>query len=113
MRLISFFVAATLPALVAAAPTYHPTLSGDQFIAMLSMQHEDAFGYRERDRAYAYVDGVQDVAAGRSWCARQPVKTDELAYAAADYIKGLPAQQRKENAARLLATYLSTRYPCK
>jgi hypothetical protein len=111
MRRIAY-IAFLLPALAVAAPTYHSTLSGDQFVAMVSMQHEDAFGYRERDRAYAYVDGVQDAAAGKAWCAPQPVKTDELAYAAADYIKRLPAEQRKASAAPLLIAYLSSLHPC-
>lgn len=113
MRLISLFIAVALPGLSLAAPAYHPTLSGDQFIALLSMRHADTFGYRERDRAYAYVDGVQDAVAGNAWCAPQPIKTDELAYAAADYIKRLPAEKRKGSAAPLLVAYLGILFPCK
>jgi hypothetical protein len=113
MRHVSIFLAAALPAVLQAAPAYQPTLSGDQFVSMLAQQPKDAFGYRQRERAYAYVDGVQDAAAGTTWCAPQPVKTDELAYSAADYIKTLHADLRRGNAAPLLLAFLAHLHPCK
>lgn len=113
MRHVSAFIAAVLPALVQAAPQYQVDLTGDQFAAMLAKQPTNALEFRERDRAYAYLDGVKDASIGSSWCPPQPHKTHELAYDAADYIRNLHADLRRGNAARLLVVYLSTSYPCK
>lgn len=113
MKHVSIFIAAALPALALAAPTYQFDLTGDQFAAMLARQPTNALEFRERDRAYAYLDGVKDATIGSGWCPPQPRKTHELAYDAADYIKSLHADLRRGNAARLLIAYLSTSYPCK
>jgi hypothetical protein len=110
MRHVSFFLAA-LPIVAQAAP-YQSVMNGEQFAAMLAKQPANQFEYRERDRAYAYLDGVRDATLGTIWCPTQPRKTHELAYDAADYMRGLHAELRKESAARLLLTYLSKQYPC-
>lgn len=114
MRHVSFFLAAALPAIVQAAPVYDFTLSGDQFVQMMSQAHPMTDQqYQDRERAYAFMDGVKDAEVGKAWCPDKPHKTFELAYDAADYIKSLHADLRRSSAAKLLLTYLSTTYPCK
>lgn len=112
MRHISLYLAAALPGIVLGAPAYQFDLTGDQFIAMLAKQPVNEQEYRDRDRAYSYMDGAKDATVGSSWCPAGPHKTYELAYDAADYLRGLHADLRKGNAAQLLLTYLSKQYPC-
>lgn len=111
MRHISFFIAAALPALVQAAP-YQYDLTGDAFVAALQGRPASEQDFRARERAYSYLDGAKDATVGTAWCPPRPRKTHELAYDAADYIKGLHADLRKGNAAPLLVAYLSKLYPC-
>lgn len=112
MHHISFFLAA-LPALAMAAPPYQFDMTGDQFVSALQGKPASELEYRARERAYSYLDGAKDAAAGSTWCPTRPRKTHELAHDAADYIKGLHADLRKESAAALLLAFLSTTYPCK
>jgi hypothetical protein len=112
-RHASLYLAAALPALAHAAPAYQFDLTGEQFAAALAKQPTDPFTLRERDRAYAYLDGVKDAIVGKEWCPPQPRKTHELAYDAAAYIRSLHADLRQGNAARLLVAYLATTHPCK
>jgi hypothetical protein len=113
MRHVSAFLAAALPALIQAAP-YGFSVSGDEFVRLMSHQHPMTDQqYAEREKAYAYLDGVKDAEVGKTWCPDKPHKTFELAYDAADHIKTLPADERRTSAAALLLVYLSNRYPCK
>lgn len=96
-----------------APATFPYSLSGDQFVQWIGQsQPVSEADYRNRDKAYSYLDGVKDAAAGTAWCPAKPHKTFELAYDAADHIKALPSEDRKGNAARLLLSFLSFRYPC-
>ncbi|GAB3465575.1 hypothetical protein GCM10027321_30820 [Massilia terrae] len=104
VRLILLFIGAALPALSLAAPAYQHR---NELI-----QHVDAFGYRERDRAFAYVDGVQDAVAGKAWCATQPVKTDELATAPPTTSSACRPSSARAAAAPLLVAYLGIHSPC-
>lgn len=112
MRHISVFIAAALPSLVLGAP-YQYDLTGDQFAAALAGRPTSEQDFRARERAYSYLDGAKDAAVGKTWCPTQPRKTHELAYDAADYIRGLHADLRKGNAAQLLLAYLASQYPCR
>ncbi|WP_145648450.1 Rap1a/Tai family immunity protein [Pseudoduganella lurida] len=88
-------------------------LSGDLYVQFLSRPEPlGEADYRNRDRAYSYLDGVKDVSIGTGWCPARPRKTFELAYDAADYIRKLPADARHGNAAPLLLAFLNSRYPC-
>jgi Rap1a immunity proteins len=112
MRHILFIIAAALPSLAQAVPTYQYDLTGDQFVSMLARQPASEQEYRARERAYSYLDGAKDATVGTAWCPPQPRKTHELAYDATDYIKSLHSDLRKGNAAQLLLAYLSKLYPC-
>jgi hypothetical protein len=112
MRHISHFIAAALPCIALGAPTYQFDLTGDQFAAALEHRPATEQEYRARDRAYSYFDGAKDATIGKLWCPARPHVTAELAHDAADYIRGLDADLRKGNAAVLLQSYLSSRYPC-
>ncbi|GGC11432.1 Rap1a/Tai family immunity protein [Pseudoduganella buxea] len=95
----------------AAAMPYE--LTGDRFVQWMS--HAEPMGeldYRDREKAYSYLDGVKDAGVGTFWCPAKPRKTFELAYDAADHIRGLPAEARKGNAAQMLLSFLASRYPC-
>jgi hypothetical protein len=111
--LIALCLALPLVARAAPAP-YYFDLTGDQFVAWVyppePMQPHD---YANRDRAYSYLDGAKDATVGAAWCPPRPRKTFELAYDAADYIRSLPAEQRKANAGPLLLGFLGKQYPCK
>lgn len=88
-------------------------LTGDQFVQL--MTHPDPLAaqhYRNREKAYSYLDGAKDAGVGIAWCPTTPRKTFELAYDAADYIRALPPQARKGNAAKLLISFLGSHYPC-
>lgn len=113
MRYLACWAALALCLPAHAAPTYQFDLTGDKFAEMLAKQPTNAFEYRERDRAYAYLDGAKDATIGSTWCPPQPRKTHELAYDAADYIRSLRAELRRGNAAKLLLAYLAHQYPCK
>ena len=102
-----------LIALRAEAAAFSHKLSGEEFVQLMTHPEQlDESNYRDRERAYTYLDGVKDATVGTSWCPSKPRKTFELAYDAADYIKALPPQTRKGNAATLLLAFLSSRYPC-
>jgi hypothetical protein len=116
MKSSASFLAALLPALLALraeAATFTYDLSGEQFVQWMSHPEPlSELDYRNREKAYSYLDGVKDATVGNLWCPAKPRKTFELAYDAADYIKGLPPQARNGNAAKLLLSFLSSRYPC-
>lgn len=81
-------------------------LTGDQFVQL--MAHAEPLNesaYRDREKAYSYLDGVKDALLGTGWCPARPRKTFELAYDAADYIRALPIETQKKNAARLLQLF--------
>lgn len=88
-------------------------VSGEQFVQwMTHSEPPNDLNFRNREKAYSYLDGVKDVALGTGWCPAQPRKTFELAYDAADYIRAMPLDARRGNAARLLLSFLGSRYPC-
>lgn len=96
-----------------AATAFVYDLSGEQFVQWMTHSEPlNALNFRNREKAYSYLDGIKDAALGTGWCPAQPRKTFELAYDAADYIRGMPSEARKGNAAILLLSFLSTRYPC-
>lgn len=102
-----------LPVTAGAAP-YAYSLSGEQFIRMMSHPAQlSPVQYMDRERAYSYLDGAKDATAGIAWCPPRPRKTFELAYDAADYLKTLTPAALQGNAATLLLTYLRSQYPCK
>lgn len=111
MRTLPLLVMLVAPS-VSAAP-YAPTLSGDQFVNIMSrpqpLSHLD---YLEREKAYSYLDGARDQAEGREWCDRNQLKTHDLAQELASDIRKLPADARKRNAAVLLIEQLRRKYPC-
>jgi hypothetical protein len=104
-----------IPAAAQAAPqTYYFDLTGEQFVdALYHPEPWEHYHYYNRDRAYSYMDGAKDATVGSAWCPPRPRKTHELAYDAADYIKTLPVERRKANAAPLLLEFLAKQYPCK
>ena len=109
----SLFLSLALPALAAAAP-YPYTLSGDQFVKMMSAPNPTGYEYLEREKAYSYLDGVRDGTEGSAWCdLPHQLKTPDLAYELADDLAKLPAAERKKNAAELLLRQLNRRYPCR
>lgn len=94
-----------------AAPVF--TLSGDRFVELMrALEESKPDGYAQRERAYAYLDGVRDTSSGKSWCDRHAAKTPDLAYAFAAAISKLPPSERKKNAALLLTEQLRHAYPC-
>lgn len=103
-----------LPIMAQAAPmAYYFDLSGDQFVQMMS--HPEPLSpehYMDREKAYSYLDGAKDAMIGTAWCPLRARKTFELAYDAADYIKTIPTERRKKNAAVLLLEFLGRQYPC-
>jgi hypothetical protein len=107
------FLALVLPALAAAAP-YPYTLSGDQFVKMMSTPDPTGYDYLQREKAYSYMDGLRDGTEGSAWCdLPHQLKTPDLAYELAGDISKLPAAERKKNAAVLLLEQLKRRYPCR
>lgn len=103
--------ASRVPAATAAPAIYD--LSGDQFVQLMTHPESlTAQHYRNREKAYSYLDGAKDATVGIIWCPTKPRKTFELAYDAVDYIRALPPQARKGNAAKLMISFLSSRYPC-
>lgn len=102
-----------LPAVSAAAP-YTYTLSGDQFVKMMSPPNPTGYEYLQREKAYSYLDGLRDGTEGSAWCdLPHQLKTPDLAYELADDVAKLPASERKKNAAGLLLQQLKRRYPCR
>jgi hypothetical protein len=108
-----FLLSCALPAISVAAP-YAYTLSGDQFVKMMSPRDPTGYEYQQREKAYSYLDGLRDGTEGSVWCDMpHQVKTTDLAYELADDIAKMPAINRKTNAALLLLQQLKRRYPCR
>jgi hypothetical protein len=109
----SLLFALMLPVLATAAP-YPYTLSGDQFVKMMSPPNPTGYEYLQREKAYSYLDGLRDGSEGSAWCdLPHQLKTPDLAYELADDIAKLPVAERKKNAAELLLQQLKRRYPCR
>lgn len=108
----ALLLALALPAISTAAP-YPYTLSGDQFVKMMSPANPTGYEYLQREKAYSYLDGLRDGTEGSAWCdLPHQLKTPDLTYELADDIAKLPAAERKKNAAVLLLERLKRRYPC-
>lgn len=105
------FFALLLPAVSAAAP-YPYTLSGDQFVKMMSPPDPKGYEYQQREKAYSYLDGVRDGSEGTVWCDVNQYKTPDMAYEMAENIAKLPAAERRKNAAVLILGLLRKNYPC-
>lgn len=112
MRHVSLFLAMALPAITQAAP-YIPTMTGDQFVKMMNMAPQTEAEYRNRDRAYSYLDGARDSTEGRLWCEVRQLKTPDLAQELAARIAKMVPAERQKNAAGLLLGLLQSQYPCR
>jgi len=103
-----------IPASVAAAPAYRPTLTGDQFIAaIIHSKIPTGNDYLEREKAYGYLDGLRDYTEGRDWCDVGQLKTHDLAQALAIKLQSLTPADRKRNASGLLLEELRRMHPCR
>lgn len=113
MKHISYFLAAALPIAAQAAPYIH-TLSGEQFVNMMTRPEPlSAYDYQQREKAYSYLDGARDAAEGSTWCDVHQLKTPDMAYDLAEEIAKLPAAERKKGAAALILGLLRKKYPCR
>lgn len=104
-----------LAVLPASAAPYVYTVSGEQFVKMMSSltaKPNDDYAYLQREKAYSYLDGARDGVEGAAWCDVQQMKTPDLAYELADEIAKLPPAERKKNASVLLREILGRKYPC-
>jgi hypothetical protein len=113
MQSISIRALALALPLVAQAAPYIASLTGDQFVQLMTRpdpptQHD----YGRRERAYSYLDGARDAGEGRTWCDVHQLKTPDMAYEIADEISRLPAADRKNRAATLILQVLHMKYPC-
>ena len=109
----TFALLLAFPLATSAAP-YPYTMSGNQFVQMMSPSNPTGYEYLQREKAYSYLDGVRDGTEGSTWCdLPHQLKTPDLAYELADDIAKLPAAERKKNAAELLLQQLKRRYPCR
>ncbi|WP_236016076.1 Rap1a/Tai family immunity protein [Brucella endophytica] len=64
-------------------------------------------------RGTAYVAGVADALQGREWCGAGAILPHEMTDRVYTYLKDLPPEQLKENAAPLVGQALSKEFPCK
>ncbi len=102
-----------LPAAAVAAP-YAYSLSGDQFVRMMSHPAElNSVQYMDREKAYSYLDGARDSGEGRVWCDVNVLKTADMAYDLAHEIAKMAPAERKKNASLLLLDLLHRKYPCR
>lgn len=112
MRLLAAPAGLAALACAKAAP-YDPTLSGEEFVRMMSKAAPaNSEEYLRREKAYSYLDGARDTAQGQIWCDVNQLKTPDLAYDLADRIARLPASERKKNASALILMLLGKQYPC-
>jgi hypothetical protein len=105
-------LALSLP-LTASATPYAYTLSGDNFVAMMSNPAPTGYDYQQREKAYSYLDGVRDSAEGNTWCDVNVLKTPDLAYEVAANIARQPPTERKKNASLLILDQLKRMFPCR
>ena len=114
MKKAIFAVAVGLLTGSALAASYSPRMSGDSYVAHL--KHSDPMtpaDYRNRDRAYSYLEGVMDATEGKAWCDFDYVKTPDLAYDIADEIAAMDKKTRAGNATQLIQKVLRQKLPCK
>lgn len=105
-------LALALPLVAQAAP-YIPSLTGDQFVKLMTRSEPPTqYDHGHRERAYSYLDGARDAQEGRTWCDVHQLKTPDMAYELADEISKLPAADRKNRAATLILQLLHKKYPC-
>ena len=116
------------PALVAglllAAPccaqpvSQAPWMTGEQLLRLINYGSLKGFRSPERDldfeRARFYIDGVHDLSEGKSWCystqyqpGREALQSD-VAY----WLRQVPPEQLKRNAADLIVEIWRKRWPC-
>jgi Rap1a immunity proteins len=73
-------------------------LSGPDFVA--------------QQAAKGYLDGIHDATEGRVWCYSGRIKPHELNFSLVWSLKDLPKETLKGNAAPLVVSLLSKKYPC-
>lgn len=95
----------------AAAPSYRPQMTGEQFVR--DMQADPFVGRNsiKRERAMGYMEGVMDATAGVRWCPTKDMP-HELNYIVAGEMDDLSQDQLKGNATVPMLDTLSRRYPC-
>jgi len=112
MRRFLLLAAALAAPISSPAAPYAYTMSGDQFVSIMSKPDPTGHDYMNREKAYSYLNGVRDSSEGRVWCDRYQFKTPDMAYDLAGEIAKLPASERKKNASLLLLELLKRNYPC-
>ena len=93
---------------------YSPSLRAQHLVdALLGHSNNGQVDHLERDRVYAYFEGVMDATEGKSWCGlRKKRKTPDLAYEVAHELKALPPSVLKGPAAIQILRHLERNYPC-